>query len=222
MSPPSSLLRLSSREPLSSHGDDGLAYKILLGPNGGLRVEVVGDGDGGGGGATAANQTTEIAKLTSIDNKFPAVAAPTDADPNSSLTSVVARLQIWDPTANGGTGGWIRLLSNSVGQPVVQAAIVDANTGNAFDYLSPLQVEDCAQRMTAVALAGDTTFTAPLPKMVYVGTAGVLKIDCTNRAGVPATGLSVTVGQGFFRLRGITKIYSTANGTTASGVFACD
>jgi hypothetical protein len=153
---------------------------------------------------------------------LPAAAVPTDSDTNTAVPAVLARLQAWDPTANGGAGGWVRVPANAAGQPIVMAAIVDANSGNAFDALAPLPVEDVASAMTPVNLAADTTFSAPLPKMVYVGTAGILKIDCPARGGGASVGVSVTVPQGFFRMRGITKIYSTVNGTTALGLFACD
>ena len=88
MSPPSSTLQVSQREPLTSHGDDGLAYKILVGTNGGLLVEIV--GASAGGDASAANQTIEITKLTSIDGKLPALVSGRVPVDGSGVTQPVS------------------------------------------------------------------------------------------------------------------------------------
>lgn len=66
----------------------------------------------------------------------------------------------------------------------------------------------------------DTTFTIP-PRSVYVGGAGILKVDCYDLDGTTVlTAKSILVTD--FQVPpfgNITKIYSAANGTTATGVW---
>jgi hypothetical protein len=72
-----------------------------------------------------------------------------------------------------------------------------------------------------VDLSGDTTFAAGAsPRAIYIGTAGNLKIDMLDIDGVTVlTGKTIVVTD--FQLlpfASIRKIYSTANGTTASNL----
>jgi hypothetical protein len=78
-----------------------------------------------------------------------------------------------------------------------------------------------AQWVAFVDLAADTTFRAPYPRAIYVGTAGNLKVDAIDSAGVPLTAKTIKAGD-FSRhdIECITKIYSTGNGTTASDIVA--
>ena len=71
---------------------------------------------------------------------------------------------------------------------------------------------------TPVVLSTDTTFVTP-PRAVYVGTAGDLKVDLVAMDGTTVTGAIIKVTD--FQLLPfgcIKKIYSTANGTTASNI----
>ncbi|MEO5730273.1 MAG: hypothetical protein ABI134_35560 [Byssovorax sp.] len=71
-----------------------------------------------------------------------------------------------------------------------------------------------------VDLASDTTFTTP-PRAVYVSGEGILMVDCYDLDGTTVlTAESVLVtGYQVLPFGCITKIYSTTNGTTATGVW---
>lgn len=73
-----------------------------------------------------------------------------------------------------------------------------------------------------VDLTGDTSFSAPnWPRAIYVGTGGTLKIDVLDIDGATTlTAKTVTVYDGqTLPWWCVTKIYSTSNGTTASGLW---
>ena len=72
-----------------------------------------------------------------------------------------------------------------------------------------------------VDLSADTVFTTP-PRAIYVGGAGILKVDCYDLDGTTVlTAKSILVTDFHTPPFGnVTKIYSTANGTTATGVWA--
>lgn len=74
-----------------------------------------------------------------------------------------------------------------------------------------------------VSLATDTDLTGLDIRSIYVGTGGVIKVDCLDLDGtvtVATTGKDITVQDGITIPFGcITKIYSTGNGTTASGLW---
>jgi hypothetical protein len=78
-----------------------------------------------------------------------------------------------------------------------------------------------AQSYQAINLAGDTSFapTAKPVRGIIVGVAGDIKVDAYAPDGTTTTGLvlpAITVGEHAFGR--ILKIYSTANGTTASSL----
>lgn len=70
-----------------------------------------------------------------------------------------------------------------------------------------------------VVLSADTTFTAP-PRAIYIGTAGDLKVDMLARDGATVLTAKIIKVTDFQVLpfANIKKIYSTANGTTASNI----
>lgn len=68
--------------------------------------------------------------------------------------------------------------------------------------------------LVLINLAVDNDFSANPLRAISIGTAGILKVDMPNATGkaIPANCLAVGIQHvGIF-----TKIYSTANGTTAS------
>ena len=65
----------------------------------------------------------------------------------------------------------------------------------------------------AVSLSADTSFSSP-PRAVYVGTGGNLKVDMVGGQAITFT----NVQDGFILPIRVTKVYSTANGTTASDI----
>lgn len=73
-----------------------------------------------------------------------------------------------------------------------------------------------------INLAGaDTAFTAPvLPRWVRATGAGVIKVDAYDRTGVTiVAGVLLPIAAGETQMLGFaTKIYNTANGTTATGL----
>ncbi len=81
---------------------------------------------------------------------------------------------------------------------------------------------DYPVKPTSINLSGDTDLTAVYAqgyaKRIYVGGAGSVKVDTIGATGVTYT--AVPVGTW---LRGtFTKVYSTANGTTATNLVAED
>jgi hypothetical protein len=138
---------------------------------------------------------------------------PGDADANAPGTITVARLQGWDPDAEI----FRRAIVDSVGQLIVRAAIVDANTGNAFEASNPLEVR--ARRLETFATptlidisAADQVIPAGSTGL-YVAVAGNIKLDCSG-----STGITLPAAVGLFPLAGVTKIYKV--GTTATVSFA--
>ena len=96
-----------------------------------------------------------------------------------------------------------------------QSLYVDTD-GNLFTHSS----DQPFTGSRPVDLTADTTFTTP-PRAVYVGTAGTLKVDCLDLDGVTtltAKTIAVTDFQ-MLPFASIKKIYSTANGTTASNLW---
>ncbi len=74
-----------------------------------------------------------------------------------------------------------------------------------------------AGNAAAINLGADTTYTAGEPRGLFIGTGGNVKVDLVNGA----TGIvfkNLTAGQ-ILPVR-CTKIYSTANGTTAADIVA--
>lgn len=78
---------------------------------------------------------------------------------------------------------------------------------------------DPSPRQRAISLAEDETFENGPPRSIYVGTPGDLKYDTIDETGA-ATTIVWTNAAGLLPLAGITRIYSTVNGTTCSGIIA--
>ena len=71
------------------------------------------------------------------------------------------------------------------------------------------------EKGVAVSLASDTTFS--VPNIIYVGTGGTVKVDLWDSG----TGLSfANAPSGFALPYLVKKVYSTANGTTATDLIA--
>lgn len=66
----------------------------------------------------------------------------------------------------------------------------------------------------SITLSGDTTLDPPC-RGIWVGTTGNVKVDDMENTAVTIPSVPVGMWSGRFR-----KIYSTANGTTASNIFA--
>jgi len=81
-----------------------------------------------------------------------------------------------------------------------------------------LPVSQQLDSAVSVSLAADTDFSsARSGKILYVGTAGNLKVDLV-KGGTTITYIGVLAGQ-FLPIR-VSKVYSTANGTTAADIVA--
>ena len=65
----------------------------------------------------------------------------------------------------------------------------------------------------AIVLTGDTPFSPPL-RRIWVGTTGNVKVDTPTHTGVVYTG----VPSGTYIYPRATKVYATANGTSASNL----
>lgn len=74
-----------------------------------------------------------------------------------------------------------------------------------------------------VDLSSDTDLTGLGIRGIYVGTGGSLKVDTLDITGavtVATTGKTITAQDGAVIPFGcVTKVYSTSNGTTASGLW---
>lgn len=82
-------------------------------------------------------------------------------------------------------------------------------------YMAQLEGPGCDA--AAVTLSGDTSYTPPkVPDQIIVGGTGNLKVDTLGGS----TGVVLPVTAGMIVRLAVTKIYSTANGTTATNLIA--
>jgi hypothetical protein len=148
-------------------------------------LKISGGSGGGGGDASAANQTTEIAKLTSIDNKITAVNTGAVVVSSSALPSGAATSAKQDTgnTSLGSIDGKLpSLMSAAPGSDTGQSAIpvrvisqLGAGTGGGGGGLT-----DAELRASAVPVS-----LASLPALA-AGTANIGDVDVLTLPALPA------------------------------------
>ena len=151
------------------------------------------------GAATAANQATANASLSSIDGKIASPALPGDADANSSITQVTSRLQAWTGSV------WKRVLlgAQTTANSLSVALASDQGTESA-----PIHTQACFESRHMGAF-GDL-IAQPLEPILQIDFVyGIFTQTGTTAAS--GTGAAVDTNAGRLRIQN-----GTSNGGSAS------